>query len=92
MKNLSRKALIKEFNEFLRENNCASKFYVNRTIDAPEKKTSLFFKHHEPAEWIGKAFIWFYTPQKKTYWISLNIEWEKRLKAIEYNLEKSKSK
>ena len=30
MKTLTNRQLVKEFNKFLRENNCASKFYVNR--------------------------------------------------------------
>lgn len=83
MKNLSEKALIKEFHEFLRENNCASKFYANRTISAPKEKIHLFFKCTEPSLWIGSAFTWDWTPQKKTYWINLATEWDKRLRAKE---------
>ena len=83
MKNLSKRVLIKEFHEFLRENNCASKFYANRTISAPKEKIHLFFKSTEPSQWIGSAFTWDWTPQKKTYWINLATEWDKRLRAKE---------
>ena len=83
MKNLSEKALIKEFHEFLRENNCASKFYANRTISAPKERIHLFFKHTKPSKWIGSAFTWDCTPQKPTYWINLAMEWDKRLRAKE---------
>lgn len=83
MKNLSEKALIKEFHEFLRENNCASKFYANRTIKAPKERVHLFFKHTEPSLWIEGAFTWDWTPQKKTCWINLAKEWDKRLRAKE---------
>ena len=92
MKNLSKRVLIKEFHEFLRENNCASKFYANRTISAPKEKIHLFFKCTEPSLWIVSAFTWDRTPQKETCWINLATEWDKRLIAIEYNFEKSKSK
>ena len=83
MKNLSKRKKKKELNKYLRENNCASKFYANRTISAPKEKIHLFFKCAEPRLWIDGAFTWGRTPQKKTYWINLATEWDKRLRAKE---------
>lgn len=92
MKNLSKKALIKEFNEFLRENDCASKFYVNKTVYAPEERTSTFFKECMVETWISRAFIWDRSPENQCYWSNKCKIWKERLKAIKYTVEKSKSK
>ena len=92
MKKLSKTALIKEFNEFLRENNCASKFYVNRTKKRPKEIASSSFKRWPAASFLYRAFGWGLSPEGHYYWSEIQKKWNERLKAIKYNFEKSKSK
>ena len=92
MKNLSKKALIEEFHEFLRENNCASKFYANTTKANPKEKVETFIRKCTSDKLLGGAFSWRQSPEKFPYWSDIQRKWDERLKAIEYNFKKSKSK
>lgn len=81
MKNLTNRQLIKEFNKFLRENECASKFYVNR---AKQKKKSMskMLTRTIPEAWLLSGFGWGRTPQGDKYWENVNFKWVHRLKEI----------
>ncbi len=79
-----------EFFEFLRENSCASKFCVNRVKHCKEERILTFINRAPSNEWILTAFAWSDTPQGHKYWENVNFKWEHRLKAIEYNIQKSK--
>ena len=66
MKTLTNRQLVKEFNKFLRENNCASKFYVNK-VKKKRKGASIMLIRANPITWIEEAFIWGKTPEEHLY-------------------------
>ena len=82
MKNLTNRQLIKEFNKLLRENNCASKFYVNKIKHYKKEKISTFLKQTLPEDWIMFAFPWYMSITKGCHWGNINLKWERRLKEI----------
>ena len=81
MEALTNRQLIKEFNKFLRENNCASKFYVNRVKQKKESVSKMLTKV-KPILWADIAFTWKRTPQGHDYWGNIDLKWERRLKEI----------
>ena len=94
MKNLSEKALIEEFHEFLRENNCASKFYANLYNRKNKRWLKTYKVQGVTQDTIDYSFDWKNTPQGRNYWLTLHYKWESRYRSILllYYLEKSKSK
>ena len=83
MKTLTNRQLIKEFNKFLRENNCASKFYVNK-VKKKRKGESIMLIRDNPITWIIKAFTWEKTQEGHLYWYNIYLKWEHKLKEIGY--------
>ena len=83
MKTLTNRQLVKEFNKFLRENNCASKFYVNK-VKKKRKGASIMLIRANPITWIVEAFIWLKTPERHLYWYNINLKWKHKLKEIGY--------
>ena len=90
-----------EFFEFLRENDCASKFCVNFYHENGKKFRNFFYgnktKNIEkylnealPRSWIYYAFKWNETQENYDYWEYIKTKWRIRLEAIEYNIQKSK--
>lgn len=94
MKNLSKKVLIEEFHEFLRENNCASKFYANLYNRKNKPWLKAYKTQGITQNTIDVSFDWESTPQGRNYWLDLLCKWESRYRSILllYYLEKSKSK
>ena len=82
MKTLTNSQLIKEFNKFLRENNCASKFYVNKIKHYKKEKISTFLKKVSPENWIICAFPWRMQIEHGHSWNRLHVEWKNKLKEI----------
>ena len=91
-----------EFFEFLRENDCASKFCVNFYHENGKKFRNIFYgnktKNIEkylnealPRNWIYDAFNWNETQENYDYWEYIKTKWSKQLEAIEYNIQKSKN-
>ena len=83
MKTLTNRQLVKEFNKFLRENNCASKFYVNK-VKKKRKGASIMLIRANPITWIEEAFIWGKTPEGHLYWYNKDFKWKHKLKKIGY--------
>ena len=90
MKKSTKNQIKAEFFEFLRENDCASKFCVNRAIIRKEERILTFINRVPSNEWMLAAFAWDNTPQGYKYWENVNFKWAHRLRAIEYNIQKSK--
>ena len=84
MKTLTNRQLIKEFNKFLRENECASKFYVNKIKHYKEEKIHTFLKKTIPENWIIFAFPWGMPIERGHHWGRLHIKWKNKLKEIGY--------
>ena len=88
MKNLTTRQLVKEFNKFLRENECASKFYVNRAKKmriwkySKNERILTFLKRHAPEEWVAAGFTWRRTLQGHDHWENIGLKWGHRLKEI----------
>jgi hypothetical protein len=68
---MSRKSL-KLFNEFLRENNAASKFYVNA---AAQNYTFPVNSENAYAYILESNFIWSKTPEGFDFWNKLSTAW-----------------
>ena len=85
MKNLTTRQLVKEFNKFLRENECASKFYVNRAKQKKESVPKMLLRTN-PEAWVTGAFTWRRTPQGHDRWENIGLKWGHRLKEIGYKL------
>ena len=83
MKTLTNRQLVKEFNKFLRENGCASKFYVNRAKQE-KKSVSNMLLSAKPAAWVLSAFAWKRTLQGHDHWENIDLKWRHRLKEIGY--------
>ena len=103
MKKSTKNQIKAEFFEFLRENDCASKFCVNfyskegksfrNSNFSFTNKTENITQHlnkSQPNEWITEAFRWGGSTEKFDYWDNRHIKWALRLKAIKYNIQKSK--
>ena len=93
MKTLTNRQLAKEFNKFLRENECASKFYVNfynRIGKEFKNKWGIAINLNEylntvkTGHWLFEAFLWKYTPQNSKHWEYIHHKWYVRLKEIGY--------
>lgn len=100
MKKSTKNQIKKEFFEFLRKNNCASKFCVNfyskkerdrrYTWGIPSNTLAEYINKTIPETWIFFAFRWHKTIQNHDYWSKIHSKWEARAKVIEYNIQKSK--
>ncbi len=93
MKTLTNRQLVKECNKFVRENNCASKFYVNRikrvnSAMTRKNKVSAFLTETMPFNWVASAFIWGETPQKRNYWVEIADKWRSYLHKENIHLKK----
>ena len=78
MKNLTNRQLIKEFNKFLRENECASKFYVALYKRHPRGKIKTLAKYVEEQDWVFNAFTWADTPNGLMFWKNIHYKWMER--------------
>ena len=100
MKKSTKNQIKAEFFEFLRENNCASKFCANfynkkgrncrYTWGTPSDTLTEYINEETPKNWILEAFRWDETIQDHDYWENIAVIWRNRLEAIEYNIQKSK--
>lgn len=83
MKKLSRKKLKEEFNEFLRKENCASKFYANfYHPKAKRRRKKHMLLHNFDREAINYAFDWFESKASDYYWSCLNLAWKRKYKKL----------
>ena len=92
MKTLTNRQLIKEFNKFLKENECASKFYVNRAIYVnsavcKKAKIPVFLTKTIPFDWVVSAFTWSDTPQERDYWVKIADKWRSYLRKENIHLK-----
>ena len=83
MPKLTKRQLKEEFHKFLRENDCASKFYAS--FYHPKAKrwretNELQFDFNYEA--INFAFDWFKSIEKHTYWNDLNLAWKRKYKEL----------
>ena len=100
MKKSTKNQIKAEFFEFLRENDCASKFCVNfynkkgrdyRYIwEIPGDTVAEYLNEKAPGNWVLEAFHWDETVQGYDYWSEIRYKWEACV--IEYNFEKKQSK
>ena len=100
MKKSTKNQIKAEFFEFLRENDCASKFCVNfynkkgkeyrNNRSIPSNTLNKYMNKKNPKNWILHAFLWSETAQTHDYWSKTQSKWKTRAKAIEYNIQKSK--
>ena len=98
MKKSTKNQIKAEFFEFLRENDCASKFCVNfykkegeSFRDTVSKQNiSQYLNEMEPGVWITGAFKWLKSIENFNYWKDISIKWDEHLQAINYNIQKSK--
>ena len=100
MKKSTKNQIKAEFFEFLRENDCASKFCVNfynkkgrdyRYMRRNPSGPLAEYINEEPSKnWVINAFGWSKTIQDHDYWSKMHYKWRIRLKEIEYNIQKSK--
>ena len=100
MKKSTKNQIKAEFFEFLRENDCASKFCVNfynkkgrgygygRGI--PGNTVTEHINKEIPKNWILEAFEWDETIQGHNYWSKMHYKWKTHVEAIKYNIQKSK--
>ena len=101
MKKSTKNQIKAEFFEFLRENDCASKFCVNFynekgrdyrcTWGIPEDTITKYLNEEPPKNWVLYAFGWDKTMQDCDYWSEIYYKWKACVKAIEYNIQKSKN-
>ena len=83
MPKLTKRQLKEEFHKFLRENNCASKFYVNLYHPKATKwREEMQLAHDFEQRALSHAFAWYYTPQRKSYWLQMNCSWERKYKEL----------
>ena len=81
MSKLTERQLKEEFHKFLRENDCASKFYA--AIYNPKNKSWGKFHEYGISKYvIVYVFGWDNTPEKRSYWSELHCKWEERYKEI----------
>ena len=83
MPKLTKRQLKEEFHKFLRENDCASKFYVNFYHPKAKKwrrinKIEYKFRYNV----IAYAFQWDGSPEGVDYWDAIDDLWEKRYKEL----------
>ena len=83
MPKLTKRQLKEEFNKFLRENGCASKFYVNFYHPKAkrwrkERRVLHDFKYGA----IIYAFLWGESPEKINYWEILDDIWRIRYRKL----------
>ncbi len=100
MKKSTKNQIKAEFFEFLRENNCASKFCVNfyskkgkesrHEWGIPKDTTNGYLNKKNPKNWVLEASHWDKSVQGHDYWSEIHYKWKTRAKAIEYNIQKSK--
>ena len=100
MKKSTKNQIKAEFFEFLRENNCASKFCVNfynkkgkeyrHKWGATKGTINTYLNEETSKDWVLEAFSWIETIQDYDYWADIHYAWKQRAKAIEYNIQKSK--
>ena len=81
MKNLTNRQLAKEFNKFLRENKCASKFYTAFYKRHPKEKIKILTRT-APVYWVASSFTWKRTLQGHGHWENIDLKWGQRLKEI----------
>jgi hypothetical protein len=83
MKKLSRKKLKEKFNEFLRKENCASKFYANFYNPKAKRWRNVYeVRHRFEYAAIGHAFDWYHTPENYGYWANLSAKWVIKYKKL----------
>ena len=90
MKKSTKNQIKAEFFEFLRENDCASKFCAAYFKRHRHERLSFILSSPFEDEWIRLAFHWKTTPQGHGYWKTVSLSWEKRMYAIKYNIQMSK--
>lgn len=81
------KIIIRDFIEFLEENNALEQYKANNqnceeSISEGENEMYLFLNKYAgtPTRWIGNAFIWDNTPEGQDFWNELDRQWFERIK------------
>lgn len=94
MVKLTKNQIKAEFFEFLRENECASKFYANLYNRKNKRWLKAYKVQGVTQHTIDYSFDWENTPQRRNYWLTLHYKWESRYRSILllYYIKKSKSK
>ena len=106
MKKSTKNQIKAEFFEFLRENDCASKFCVNFYSKSGKRFRNIHFGYgcsktisehmntYSEEEWVHTAFSWRFplncTQNHFKFWDTISEKWRLRLCAINYNIQKSK--
>ena len=83
MSKLTNRQLIKEFNKFLRENDCASKFYANFAHPKAKKwRRIIKIEYKCGCSAITCAFRWGGSPEGIDYWGDIDDLWGKKMQEL----------
>lgn len=64
---------IREFQKFLKKNNCYEKYFFN--LKENKKEKDVFFKTAHVSQFVLCAFTWFITKEGDKYWREINKSW-----------------
>lgn len=83
MSKLTKRQLKEEFNKFLRENGCASKFYANLYHPKAKRwRERHKLLHDFEYEAINYAFEWSESKTSGYYWNCLSFAWARKYKEL----------
>lgn len=83
MPKLTKRQLKEEFNKFLRENDCASKFYANFYHPKAKRWRKKYSIKYTPLrEAINYAFDWDDSSESNYYWGIKNTTWKRKYKEL----------